>query len=203
METLMDAHMPSQGIASDPSHIYLDQLWPAVCRQSLNWKKDSGGLGIPSLFPIPPESGELPWDKNSSLPFPGTLCVWILSLFLSCELVPLYLFFNFSYKEHQRLSSSSVWLISLSVQSFKIHPPRNQWHNYLILVALFFHSARLSDGPLSICNTSSLTFNLSVGILKALFWLLQVELQGILGYMCFYWMTTFSGYQPRCRDIWS
>ena len=62
---------------------------------------------------------------------------------------------NFSYKEHQRLSSSSVWLISLSVQSFKIHPPRNQWHNYLILVALFFHSARLSDGPLSIWNTFS------------------------------------------------
>lgn len=62
--------MPSQDIASDPSHICLDQLSPAVCRQSLNRKKDSGGAGIPSLFSMPPESGELPWDKNSPLPFP-------------------------------------------------------------------------------------------------------------------------------------
>ena len=83
------------------------------------------------------------------------LCLNSQSLFLGCKLVPLYLFFNFSYKEHQRLLSSSIWLISLSVQSFKVHPPRNQWHNFLILVVLFFHSARLSDGPLSIWNTFS------------------------------------------------
>ena len=74
---------------------------------------------------------------NSSLPFPGTLCVWILSLYLSCELVPLYLFFNFSYKGYQRLFSSSVWLISFSVWVFKVHPPSDQWHNFIISVALF------------------------------------------------------------------
>ena len=65
------------------------------------------------------------------------LCLNSQSLFLDYNLVSLYRIKNFSDKGHQRLLSSSVWLISLSVWSFKVHPPSNQWHNFIISVALF------------------------------------------------------------------
>ena len=65
------------------------------------------------------------------------VCLNSQSLFLDCNLVSLYRFWNFSHKGHQRLLSSSVWLIALSVWSFKVHPPSNKWHNFVISVGLF------------------------------------------------------------------
>ena len=86
---------------------------------------------------------ELNWTEppNSSLPFFfffywNPLCLNSESL-LGWNLVPLYLFLNFSYKGHQRLLSSSFWLILLSVWFFKFHPLSDQWHNFIILMVLF------------------------------------------------------------------
>ena len=87
------------------------------------------------------------WVPTSEfIPAPDTLffffcwnpvCLNSQSLFLDCNLVSLYRFWNFSHKGHQRLLSSSVWLIALSVWSFKVHPPSNKWHNFVISVGLF------------------------------------------------------------------
>ena len=36
------------------------------------------------------------------------------------------------------LLSSSLWLISLNVWSFEVHPPSDQWYNFIISVVLFY-----------------------------------------------------------------
>lgn len=65
-----------------------------------------------------------------------SLCLNSESLF-GLKLSSFVSLFYFSYKGHQRLLPSSVWLISLSIWSFKVHPPSNQWRNFIISVMPF------------------------------------------------------------------
>ena len=63
---------------------------------------------------------------------------WILSLFLGCKFVALYVYFYFGWKVPHILWSSSAWQTSLSVWSFKDHPCGYYCHNFLISVMAFY-----------------------------------------------------------------
>ena len=67
--------------------------------------------------------------------------VWILSLLLSCTFILLYLslslFKKYCLERTWYIIASSVWLNSLSVWLFKVHPCGSQCHNFLILVSVF------------------------------------------------------------------
>ena len=95
------------------------------------------------------------------------LCLNSQSQFLCCNLVPFYLFLNFSYNGHHMLLSSSLWLILLSMWCSSVHFYGYKW------IAIQLHNFRasfslLNDSPLSISTRSFLSFNLSVDILLGL-----------------------------------